>query len=381
MSRSPDPAASGPDGAPPRAGATEAPDSPTVNVTRPVWFYVLRRTVRNVLAHRALDLAAALTYYAVLAVGPALIALVSTLGIVGRSEQVLRSAMRVVGDLAPASTVQAVEPVVNRIAASPSAGLGLVLGIAGALWSASGYVGAFGRMMNTVFQVEEGRPIWKLKPQVVLVTSVLLVLVATVGTLLVVSGPIAVALGRAIGWADATVRVWNTLKWPIVLLLVVVVVTLLYYGTPNVRRPRVRLLSAGAVVAILAWALASLGFAYYVSRFSTYDATYGSLAGLVVFLLWLWITNVALVFGAELDAEIERRRQLLAGVPAEESLQLPMRDRSAAEKRARTTAESIAIARAIRQRAQRNAERRGIAEPVGGVPRAEHRDDGAGRAR
>jgi membrane protein len=338
----------------PQPHEPDEPDEPDVEVTRPIWFYVLRRTLRNFVAHRATDLAAALTYYAVLAIGPALIALVSTLAIVGRSEQVVDGILRVVGEIAPESTVASLEPAIERISASPSAGIGLVLGLLGALWSASAYVGAFGRAMNTVFQVEEGRPIWKLRPQVLLVTTVLLLLVATVATLLVVSGPLAVAIGRAVGLADETVRLWNTLKWPIVLLLVVVVVTLLYYGTPNVRRPKVRLLSAGATVAILAWMAASLGLAFYVSRFSTYDATYGSLAGLIVFLIWLWITNVALVFGAELDAEVERSRQLLSGIPAEASLQLPLRDDAALAKRAQREAQAVAIARAVRKRADRD---------------------------
>lgn len=325
---------------------------PEVTVDKPIWFYVVRRTLRNFVAHRAVDLAAALTYYAVFAAVPALIALVSTLALVGRSEQVVEGMLRVVAELAPESATDTIQPVIERVAASPSAGLGLLLGLLGALWSASAYVGAFGRAMNTVFQVEEGRPIWKLRPHVLLVTTILLTLVSTVATALVVSGPIAVAIGRAVGLADTTVRLWNTAKWPIVLLLVVVVVTLLYYGTPNVRRPKVRLFSAGAVVAIAGWILASLGLAYYVSRFSTYDATYGSLAGVIVFLLWLWITNIALMFGAELDAEVERSRQLRAGIPAEVSLQLPMRDRSAVKKRAEKHAQSVAVARALRVRAE-----------------------------
>lgn len=332
---------------------THPDDTPAkVAVDKPVWFYVVRRTLRNFVAHRALDEAAALTYYGVFALVPAIIALVSTLAIVGRSEQVVDGILRIADELAPARALDTVEPVIDRIASSPSAGVGLALGLLGALWSMSAYVGAFARTMNSVFQVEEGRPIWKLRPQIFLVTAVLLLLVATVATLLVVSGPVAVAIGRAVGLADATVQLWNTLKWPIVLLLVVVVVTLLYYGTPNVRRPKIRVLSAGAVVAIASWILASLGFAYYVSRFSTYDTTYGSLAGVIVFLLWLWITNIALVLGAELDAEIERSRQLMAGIPAEVALQLPMRDSSAVDKRAEKRAQSVAVARALRLRAQ-----------------------------
>lgn len=331
----------------------EAEDSGKPEVRRrmpmPGWAYPIVRAGANFLAHRATDLAAALTYYAVLAVGPALIALVSTLALLGRSEQVVAGMLRFVGQLAPQSTVDELERLIKLIASSPSAGLGLLLGLAGALWSSSVYVGAFGRAMNVVFEVEEGRPYWKLRPQMFLVTIVVLALVVVGGVALVLSGPIAVALGEAIGLTEQTVRTWNTVKWPIVLLLVMAVVALLYYATPNVKRPRVRLLSAGAVVAILTWVVASTGFGYYVSNFGTYNTTYGSLGGLIVFLLWLWITNMALVFGAELDAEIERRHQLDDGIPAEESLQLELRDESAIEKRAEQRAGLIAMAHVLRE--------------------------------
>lgn len=323
-----------------------------VKVTKPSWFYAVVRAGANFLTHRAPDLAAALTYYAVLAVGPALIALVSTLALLGRSEQVVARMLSVVGQLAPESTVATLDSVITQIASSSAAGLGLLLGLGGALWSASAYVGAFGRAMNTVFEVEEGRPIWKLRAHVLLVTVIVLALVILVALAVVISGPVALAIGEAVGLEEQTVQLWNTTKWPIVLLLVISVVALLYYATPNVKRPRVRLFSAGAVVAILAWVGASFGFAFYVSRFSSYDATYGSLAGFIVFLLWLWITNVALVFGAELDAELERRRQLIAGIRAEKSLQLDLRDDSGVEKRAQQEAERVAIARIVRKRAQ-----------------------------
>ncbi len=321
-------------------------------VPLPAWLYPVVRAGANFLAHGATDLAAALTYYAVLAVGPALIALVSTLALLGRSEQVVSAMLRFVGQLAPQSTVDELESLIRLIASSPSAGLGLVLGLAGALWSASVYIGAFGRAMNRVFEVEEGRPFWKLRPQMLLVTIVVLALVVVGAVAIVLSGPIAVALGEAIGLTEQTVRIWNTVKWPIVLLLVMAVVAILYYATPNVKRPRVRLLSAGAVVAILVWVGASTGFAYYVSRFATYNSTYGSLGGLIVFLLWLWITNMALVFGAELDAEIERRHQIAAGIAAEESLQLELRDESAVQKRADQKAWLVAMAHALRERGE-----------------------------
>ena len=324
-----------------------------LQVRLPAWVYAILRSLRNFLEHRATDHAAALTYFAVLAVGPALIALVSTLAIVGRSEQVLDGMIEILGEIAPASTVESLEPVITRIAASsPQAGLGLFLGLVGALWSASAYVSAFGRVMNAVFEVEEGRPIWKLRPQVLLVTLTVLILVVASAVSVIVSGPFAIALAEQLGLGADVVSRWDNVKWPVVILLVTTVVALLYYATPNVHRPRLRFFSAGAVVAILVWIGASVGFAYYVSRFASFDATYGSLGGFVVFLLWLWITNIALIFGAELDAELERRRQLLAGVEAEAHLQLPLRDDSAVRKRAQQRDKAIAIARVLRDRAR-----------------------------
>ena len=201
-----------------------------------------------------------------------------------------------------------------------------MLGILGALWSASGYVGAFGRAMNAVYEIDEGRPFWKLRPVMLLVTLVAILLVAVVLVMLIVSGPLASSIGSVIGLSTQAVTVWNIVKWPIIVLFVVLIVAILYYATPNVKQPKFRWLSVGAVVAIVVWILASVAFAFYVATFGSYDKTYGSLAGAVVGLLWLWITNLALLFGAELDSELERGRQLQAGIAAEEELQLPARD-------------------------------------------------------
>jgi membrane protein len=214
----------------------------------------------------------------------------------------------------------------EQLASSQRAGLALVLGLATALWSASGYIGAFGRAMNRVYEIDEGRPFWKLRPLQIILTLIAVIMAALVALALVVTGPVATAIGDATGLGDTVVTVWDIAKWPVIALVVVLVIAVLYYATPNVQQPKFRWISVGALVAFVTWIIASILFGLYVSMFSSYDKTYGALAGVVVFLLWLWITNLALLFGAELDSELERSRQLQAGMPAETELQLPPRD-------------------------------------------------------
>ena len=324
------------------------PDSLT-DVTRQSWMYVARKTVREFLDDRCIDLAAALTYYAVLALFPALIALLSLVGLVGRGPDTVDTLLGILEDVAGGSVTQTLEGPLTSMSTNPSASLGFVIGIVVALWSASGYVSAFGRAMNQIYEVEEGRPIWKLRPVTLLITIVTVVLAAAVTLGLVVSGPVAQSIGSAIGLGSTVVLLWNIAKWPVLLFFVVLLVALLYYGTPNVKQPKFRWVSVGSVLAILVWILASLAFGFYVANFSSYDATYGSLGGVVVFLLWLWLTNLALLFGAELDAELERGRQLQAGIPAEENLQLPPRDTSKIEKTAAKRREDIERGRRLRR--------------------------------
>ena len=223
-----------------------------------------------------------------------------------------------------------------------------MIGLAGAIWSASGYVGAFGRAMNRVYQVDEGRPIWKLRPVVLLITVGLVVMAALVLIGLVISGPLATTLGDAVGLGDLAQTIYTIVKWPVMLGIVVVMVAVLYYATPNVRQPKFRWVSVGAAVAILVWVLASVAFGFYVSHFSSYNKTYGSLAGIIVFLLWLWITNLALLFGAEVDAELERARQLQSGIKAEETLQLPPRDTRNSDKAEEKLEKRVAEGRRLR---------------------------------
>lgn len=325
------------------------PDDPT-DMSRPGWTYSLRRTVREFSHDQCTDLAAALTYYAVLAIFPALIALISVLGVVGQGKSTTDALVELAGGLGPAETTETIQGVIDDLQTNQGAGLGLVLGLAGALWSASGYVGAFSRAMNRMYEIDEGRPIWKLRPVVLLVTVVSVVLTAIAALILAVSGPVAQAVGDAVGLGDQAVMIWNIAKWPVLLGIVVVVIAILYYATPNVRQPKFRWMSTGALIAILVWALASAAFGFYVANFGSYNKTYGSLATVIVFLLWLWITNLALLFGAEFDAEVERGRELEAGIAAEESIQLPPRDTRASDKKAKKAEEDVDRGRSLRRR-------------------------------
>jgi membrane protein len=323
------------------------PDKPT-DLTGSSWLYVVRKTLREFSKDQCTDLAAALTYYAVLALFPALIALLSLVGLVGQGQKTVDTILQILRDVGASSVAQTLEPTLIQLSQAPGAGIALIVGLATALWSASGYVGAFGRAMNRIYEIDEGRPVWKLRPVMLLVTLVTVLLVALALLGLILTGPAATAVGDAIGVGSTVVTIWNIAKWPVILAIVVVIVAMLYYATPNVRPPKFRWISVGAFVAILVWLLASAAFGFYVANFSSYNKTYGSLAGVIVFLLWLWITNLALLFGAELDAELERGRQLQAGLPAEETIQLPARDTRNIDKAAAKDDEDIERGRRLR---------------------------------
>ncbi len=326
----------------------DLPDSPT-DLTRSSVLYITRKVAREFSRDQCTDLAAALTYYAVLSLFPALLAVVSLLGVFGQGQRTVDAVLQMVDDVGPSSAVDTLRDPVQQLVSAPSAGFALVLGLAGALWSASGYVGAFGRAMNRMYEIDEGRPIWKLRPQMLLVTAVALLMAGAIAVMLAISGPVAKAVGDAIGAGDAALTVWNIARWPLVLIFAILVVAILYYSTPNVKQPKFRWISIGATVAIVVWILASVLFGLYVANFSSYNKTYGALAGVVVFLLWLWITNLALLFGAEIDAELMRGRQLQAGLPAERSLQSPPRDTTASEKNDAKDRELIEEGRRLRR--------------------------------
>jgi membrane protein len=311
-------------------------------------FFVLKRTVREFGDDGGTDLAAALTYYSVLALFPGLIVLLSLVGVFGQAQNSVVKILEILGPLVSSDVINQIRDPLYGLAANQDAGLTLVIGLVGALWAASGYVGAFSRAMNKIYEVEEGRPLWRLRSTQLIVTIVSVVLCAVALLILIVSGPVAESVGRAVGVGDDLVTVWDYAKWPALAVVVMVLVALLYWATPNVDFVKFRVISAGAFVAILVWLVASAGFAFYVANFSSYNKTYGSVAGVVVTLLWLWITNVALLFGAELDAELERGRELQIGIAAEESLQLPVRDTRRVQKAAARRAEDLAKMRDIR---------------------------------
>jgi len=312
-------------------------------------FFVLRRTVREFLDDGGTDLAAALTYYSVLAIFPALIALMALLGVFGQTQESIDAIMEIVAPLVTDDTrLRWIEDTLTDLASMEGAGLTVILGLLGALWAASGYVGAFSRAMNRIYEVSEGRPFWRMRPMQIFVTVTNVVLCATALVILIVSGPVAESIGNAIGVGDELVTIWDWAKWPVLALVVMVIVALLYYATPNVDFTRFRVISVGAFVAILVWLVASIGFAFYVAYFGSYNKTYGSIAGVVIALLWLWITNLALLFGAELDAELERGRELQLGVAAEETLQLPVRDTRGIDKAAAKEAQDVARMRELR---------------------------------
>lgn len=291
------------------------------------WAGVIVRSVQRFRHEDAGDRAAALTYYGLLALFPAFIALVALVGVLGGQSTVdeVLDAVESVGSEQAAETFRGpAESVVEQKAA---AGALLGLGLLGAVWAASGYVGAFTRAMNAIWQKEEGRPFWKLRPYQLGLTLVLLIGAAVVLAAVAVSGSVADRAGDWIGLGDQAVMVWNLAKWPVLLLIVVLMVAILYAATPNVDQPRFRWLTPGAALAILTWLVASALFGLYVSTLGSYNATYGTLGGVVILLVWLWITNVALLVGAYVDVEIERERELDAGrTAAREEIQRPHRE-------------------------------------------------------
>jgi membrane protein len=304
-----------------------APKSPG-KLPKRSWFGTVKRTVSGFRNDNVTDWAAALTYYAVLSIFPAMIALVSILGLVVDPATITRVVTDIVSQLGPSSAADTFKGPIDQISSNQSsAALGLIVGVAVALWTASGYVGAFMRASNAIYEQREGRPFYKLRPLQLLVTLALELMLALVVLGLIVSGPLAHAIGDAIGLGGTAITVWDIAKWPVLLVIVSVMLALLYYTAPNAKLPKFKLLTPGSVFAVVVWILASGLFAFYVSQFGSYDKTYGTLAGVITFLVWMWITNIAVLFGAELNAEIERTRELEAGEPAEERIQLPPRSK------------------------------------------------------
>jgi membrane protein len=290
------------------------------------WGGVLRRTVREFRDDNLTDWAAALTYYGVLAVFPALIVLVSVLGLIG--ESATQPLIDNVDKVAPSDAAKIFTSAIHNIQDSQgAAGLFLVGGLLTALWSASGYIAAFMRAANAIYDVEEGRPIWKTLPVRVGLTALLMLLTAVTAIGVTVSGGLAEQVGNVIGVGGTAVDVWGIAKWPVLLLCVSLMFGVLYWAAPNVKQPGFKWITPGGVLAVLGWVIASLAFAFFVANFGSYNKTYGALAGPIIFLVWLWISNVMILLGAEFNAEIERGRAIDSGLrPADKEPFVEPRD-------------------------------------------------------
>jgi membrane protein len=288
----------------------------------------LKRTAQEFQEDNLTDWAATLTYYGLLAIFPALIALVSIVGLIGDPASTTNTLTDIVNRIGPDSAASTFAGPIRQVTDSRStAGFALVLGILVALWSASGYLGAFIRASNVIYETREGRPFWKLRPLQMALTLVVVVLLALIALGVVLTGPIVSAIADPIGVSGTAVSIWNIGKWFVVALLFVGMIGLIYYASPNVKQRGFKWVTPGGLVALVVWLLASAGFALYVSQFGSYNKTYGSLAGIVIVLIWMWITNVAILFGHELNAERERSAQFEQGLPgAEKEIQLEPRD-------------------------------------------------------
>jgi membrane protein len=296
------------------------------------WWSVLKRTIADFREDNLTDWAAALTYYTILSLFPALIVLVSLLGLVGQNPQTTNALLDIIDKIGPSSAVDTFRgPIESLVTNKSAASIALVIAIVAALWSASGYVGAFMRASNAIYERGEGRPFWKLRPTQLAITLVMVLLLALVGIAVVVTGPVASAVAGPIGLGHVAVTAWNIAKWPVLLAEMILTLAILYYWTPNVRQPKFRWITPGSVLAVVVWILGSAAFAVYVANFGSYDKTYGSLGGVVIALVWLWISNIAVLLGQELNAELERERELEAGNRgARDAIQLEPRHAPAA---------------------------------------------------
>jgi membrane protein len=301
-----------------------APEEPT-DLSARSWGGVLKRTIREFREDNLTDWAAALTYYGILAIFPALLAMVSVLGLIGASAT--QPLIDNLGQVAPGPAKDIMTSALQNLQKNQgSAGVVFVIGIAGALWSASGYVAAFMRASNAIYDVQEGRPIWKTVPTRVLITLILLVMLAAVAIAVTFTGGLAKQAGNVLGLGSSAVTVWDIAKWPVILVVVMTMFAILYWAAPNVKHPKFRWVTPGGIAGVILWLIASAGFALYVAMFATYNKTYGALGGVIVFLVWLWISNIAVLLGAELNAEAERGRQIEAGHPEDREPFLEPRD-------------------------------------------------------
>jgi YihY family inner membrane protein len=288
------------------------------------WWAAVKRTVREFQVDNLKDWAAALTYYSVLSIFPALVVLVSLIDLAGRST--IQTLLDNLGQVAPGSVNQILEGAISSLQQTRgSAGVLALAGLAAALWSASNYIAAFMRASNAIYDVPEGRPVWKTLPIRIAVTVIVMVLLAVSAVAVVATGGLADRIGRLLGLGSAIVTVWDVVKWPVLLLLVSFMFALLYWASPNARQG-FRWVTPGGILAVVVWVAASVAFAIYVANFNSYNKTYGSLASVIIFLVWLWLSNIAILLGAELNAELERSRAIAGGHPPDEEPYMELRD-------------------------------------------------------
>jgi membrane protein len=330
---------------------SDAPTPTSRGLHRSAWRYAARRALHGFVLHRGIDSAAALTFFATLALFPGALVVVSLFAIVRDRERAVESILAVVDEFGARSTVETVEAPLREFLSIENPGIALVVGLVLLLWTLSAYATAFGRAMNATYEVLEGRQIWKFRGLMMILTLFLMVTFGAVLLILVSTPRVAAAFGESLGFAEPWLSVWNIGKWPLLAALAIVVAGVLYFYTPNVRHLRLRWVSWGAGFAIVTWAFATAGFALYVATVGQYERVYGWLGGAVVLLLWLYITNLVLVLGAEFDAEVVRLRQLSSGLPAEETIQLPLRDTTRNLMLARQRADDVREGKAIRDAA------------------------------
>jgi membrane protein len=304
----------------PQAG----PDKPARLGARGV-FAALRRTGKQFSADSLTDWAAALTYYGILSIFPGLLVIVSILGLIGgNGTKTVRDAAH---QLAPNGQLrQLVDTILNQAQGTGKAGLAAIIGIVLAFWSASGYVAAFMRASNAVYDVPEGRPIWKTLPIRAGVTAVVGVMLVVSAAIVVVTGDLAKVIGDKVGLGSAAVTTWDIAKWPVLVILISLAFAILYWASPNAKTGGFRWVSPGGLCAVILWVIASVAFAIYLAHFANYNKTYGTLGGVIAFLVWMWISNIAILLGAELDAELERGRAIAAGHDPAQEPYLELRD-------------------------------------------------------
>ncbi|HET8642786.1 MAG TPA: YihY/virulence factor BrkB family protein [Pseudonocardiaceae bacterium] len=294
-------------------------------LSRHAWFGAIKRSVKEFQQDNMIDWAAALTYYSMMSIFPGVVVLSALVGLAGTSAT--EPLVENVRQLAPGQAGEILTSGIEELGRSGGfAGPLAIIGLLAALWAASAYVAAFMRAANTIYEIEEGRPLWKTLPLRIALTLSMVLLLAVSLFGIVVTGGISKQVGEWVGIGETGLLVWNILKWPVIAVLVSLAIAVLYWASPNVRHPGFRWLTPGSVLAVALWVLASGGFAIYVANFASYNKTYGSLAGVVVFLVWLWVTNLAVLFGAEFDAELARSERIEAGGSPEREPFLEPRD-------------------------------------------------------